>query len=116
MADAPVKKEEHAPAKPAATAPPPDVASDPDEDDLSDLDDVLDDFANTKLDSKAPPTTTKSESSAAPSSSGPGRPEDLSPAELLLENEDEFAKQLQQEMEQLLGNGDFGKQFEDIMK
>jgi peroxin-19 len=116
MADAPVKKEEHLPARPAATATPPDVASDPDEDDLSDLDDVLDDFENTKLDSKVPPTTTKPESSAAPSSSGPGRPEDLSPAELLLENEDEFAKQLQREMEQLLGNGDFGKQFEDIMK
>jgi peroxin-19 len=116
MADVPVKKEENKPAIPAtatATAPPPEIASDPEEDDLSDLDDVLDDFANTKIDSKAP----KSDStSAAAPPSGPGRPGDISPAALLLEDEDAFAKQLQKEMEQLLGQGDFGKQFEDIMK
>lgn len=121
MADASVKKDVQEPAKPAAvTAPPPDVASDPDEDDLSDLDDMLDDFANTKLDSKAPAPAPSSQTTsalhAAPSSSGPGRPEDMSPTELLLENEDEFAKKLQEEMEQLLGQGDFQKQFEDIMK
>ncbi|KAH7084885.1 Pex19 protein family-domain-containing protein [Paraphoma chrysanthemicola] len=119
MADVPVKREEQEPAIPAvaaapATAPAPDVASDPDEDDLSDLDDVLDEFANTKLDSKAPAPAPQAKD--APSASGPGRPEDMSPAELLLEDEDAFAKQLQQEMEQLLGQGDFGKQFEDIMK
>lgn len=111
-----MKKEEQAPlAKAAAaTAPPPaEVASDPEEDDLSDLDDVLDEFANTKLDSKG---SYKAPTTAAPASSGPGRPEDVSPAELLLEDEDAFAKQLQKEMEQLLGQGDFGKQFEDIMK
>lgn len=115
MADAPAKQEkEHVNAAP----PPADIASDPEEDDLSDLDDVLDEFANTKIDSKAP---TASASKAAPqppapSSSGPGRPEDVSPAELLLQDEDEFAKKLQEEMEQLLGQGDFQKQFEDIMK
>jgi peroxin-19 len=66
----------------------------------------LDEFANTKLDSKqpAPATTT----------SGPGRPD---PADLIEAGEDdEFAKQLQAEMEQLLGQKDFQKQFEEIMK
>lgn len=115
-----MKKEEQEPARTAvATAPPPDVASDPEEDDLSDLDDVLDEFANTKIDSKVPvPSTSKAQDAPAsvPSTSGPGRPEDMSPAELLVEDEDAFAKQLQKEMEQLLGQGDFGKQFEDIMK
>ena len=49
MADAPAKQEkEHVKAAP----PPADIASDPEEDDLSDLDDVLDEFANTKLDAK----------------------------------------------------------------
>jgi peroxin-19 len=121
MADVPVKKEEQDTVKPpAAPAPPPEVASDPEEDDLSDLDDVLDEFANTKIDSKAPaaaaPSKAKDASASAPSASGPGRPEDMSPAELMIEDEDAFAKQLQKEMEQLLGQGDFGKQFEDIMK
>lgn len=126
MADVPVQKaeQESAKAAPVAPAPPPaEVASDPEEDDLSDLDDVLDEFANTKLDSKAPAaaaaaSTSKAQnaSASAPSASGPGRPEDISPAELLVEDEDAFAKQLQKEMEQLLGQGDFGKQFEDIMK
>jgi peroxin-19 len=93
-------------------APSNDPASDPDEDDLSDLDDVLDEFANTKLDAKAPAAPQP----AAASSTGPVRPGDLSPAELLLEDEDAFAEQLQKEMEQLLGQGDFQKQFEDIMQ
>jgi len=121
MADTAPKKEEQEPAKPATAAapPPPEVASDPEEDDLSDLDDVLDEFANTKLDTKTP--TASSIAAAypndAPSSSGPGRPpQDISPAELLLEDQDEFQKQLQKEMENLLGQGDFQKQFEDIMK
>ncbi|KAF9693786.1 hypothetical protein EKO04_008330 [Ascochyta lentis] len=118
MADAPAKQE----AEHVKVAPPPaDIASDPEEDDLSDLDDVLDEFANTKLDSKPHTDPTASALKAAPqppapSSSGPGRPEDISPAELLLQDEDEFAKKLQEEMEQLLGQGDFQKQFEDIMK
>lgn len=115
MADAPKVKEEQVPSRaPPASSPPPGAVSDPEEDDLSDLDDVLDEFANTKLDSKAP--APKPEPAAGPSTSGPGRPEDLSPADLLLENEDEFAKQLQKEMEQLLGQGDFQKEFENIMK
>jgi peroxin-19 len=122
MADTAVKKEEQEPAKPAATAaPPPEVASDPEEDDLSDLDDVLDEFANTKLDAKAPTASSIEaaypKSSDAPSSSGPGRPpSDISPAELMMEDPDAFQEQLKKEMEQLLGQGDFQKQFEDIMK
>jgi peroxin-19 len=120
MADLPVKKEVQDTVKPpAAPAPPAEVASDPEEDDLSDLDDVLDEFANTKIDSKAPAATlpkAKDASASAPSASGPGRPEDMSPAELMIEDQDAFAQQLQKEMEQLLGQGDFGKQFEDIMK
>ncbi len=113
----PPKAEGQVPSRAApAASPPPGAASDPEEDDLSDLDDVLDDFANTKLDSKAPASASKPKDSAAPSSSGPGRPDDISPADLLVENEDEFAKRLQKEMEQLLGQGDFQKQFEDIMK
>jgi peroxin-19 len=127
MADTMVKKEEEpqpakaAPTTSAAPPPPPEVASDPEEDDLSDLDDVLDEFANTKLDAKAPTASSIAasypKSGDAPSSSGPGRPpEDVSPAELLLDDQDEFQKQLQKEMEQLLGQGDFQKQFEDIMK
>lgn len=76
---------------------------------------MLDEFANTKLESKAP-AAKSSATTTAPPASGPGRPGDVSPAELLLEDEDEFAKQLQKEMEQLLGQGDIQKQFEDIMK
>jgi peroxin-19 len=80
--------------------------------------DVLDEFANTKLDPKpAASTITASSSqpasSSVPSTSGPGRPD---PDDLLVNDQDEFAKQLQKEMEQLLGQGDFQKQFEDIMK
>lgn len=115
MADAPAKQEKE---QVKAAPPPADVASDPEEDDLSDLDDVLDEFANTKLDSKAPaaPAPKAASQASAPSASGPGRPEDISPAELLLQDEDEFAKKLQEEMAQLLGQGDFQKQFEEIMK
>jgi peroxin-19 len=122
MADAAVKKEEQEPAKPATTTvPPPEVVSDPEEDDLSDLDDVLDEFANTKLDAKAPTASSIEaaypKSSNAPTSSGPGRPpSDISPAELMMEDPDAFQEQLKKEMEQLLGQGDFQKQFEDIMK
>lgn len=75
---------------------------------------MLDEFANTKLDAKPAP---QAPSSAAPqppsSSSGPDRP---NPEELLVKDEDAFAQELQKEMEQLLGQGDFQKQFEDIMK
>ncbi|KAF2184267.1 Pex19-domain-containing protein [Zopfia rhizophila CBS 207.26] len=93
----PVVKKEESPIK---------LAPDPDEDDLSDLDDVLDEFAATKINSKAP----------APTSSGPGRPSDPKATEIPDIDEEEFSKQLQSEMEQLLGQGDLQKQFEEIMK
>ncbi|CAI6338394.1 unnamed protein product [Periconia digitata] len=110
MADS-EKKQAEVPPKPTA-----DIASDPEEDDLSDLDDVLDEFANTKLDAKSAPAAPSTTSAAIPpasSSSESGRP---NPEELLVQDEAAFAKELQKEMEQLLGQGDFQKQFEDIMK
>lgn len=68
--------------------------------------DVLDEFANTKLDSKLAAAPAASTSEAKPD-----------PADLLAAGEDdEFAKQLQAEMEQLLGQKDFQKQFEEILK
>ena len=72
---------------------------------LTNFIDVLDEFAATKIESKAP-------APSAPTA-GPERPP---PEELLATDQDEFAKQLQAEMEQLLGQEDFKKQFEDIMK
>ncbi|KAF2662282.1 Pex19-domain-containing protein [Lophiostoma macrostomum CBS 122681] len=106
MADAPAKKEE----PPQDKQLEPEIASDPEEDELSDLDDVLDEFANTKLDSKAADPA----SATATTTSGPGRPD----PEALLEagDDEEFAKQLQAEMEKMLGSEGFPKQFEDIMK
>ncbi|KAF2740636.1 Pex19-domain-containing protein [Polyplosphaeria fusca] len=99
----PIPKQTPAPAANPATAP------DPDEDDLSDLDDVLDEFAATKLDSKS----SASAPAQAPSTSGPGRPP---PDEVLLEDEDEFSKQLQAEMEKMLGSGDMQAQLQGILK
>lgn len=93
--------------KEAETAKAATYASDPEEDDLSDLDDVLDEFANTKLDDS------KAKAPAQPAA-GADRPD---PASLLeAGDDDEFAKQLQAEMEQLLGQKDFQKQFDEIMK
>ncbi|KAF2745577.1 Pex19-domain-containing protein [Sporormia fimetaria CBS 119925] len=111
MADVPAQNEAP-PQEEKPTAKPAEVASDPEEDDLSDLDDVLDEFANTKLDPK--PSTSTTTTAPTQPVSGPGRPD---PADLLEEGEDEeFAKQLQAEMEKLLGQKDFQKQFDDIMK
>ncbi|KAF2840783.1 Pex19-domain-containing protein [Patellaria atrata CBS 101060] len=88
------------------------IAPDPDEDDLDDLDDVLDEFATTKLDTK--PT---------PSSSGPGRPESSTAPPIpstAPAPEDEFAKQLQAGMADLLGemdsNPEMQRQFEEMIK
>lgn len=96
-------------------------APDPDEDDLSDLDDVLDEFAATNLNS----------SKSNPLLSGPGRPSTTSStipsdpfaslgADGLLPDDDEFARSLQAGMAELLGdlegNPDMQKQFEDLVK
>lgn len=66
---------------------------------------------NIKGDAKAP-------SIPAPSSSGPGRPgaPELDPAETLVEDQNEFEKELQKQMEQLLGQEGFPKEFQDLMK
>lgn len=90
---------------------------DPDEDDLDDLDDMLNDFSNTKLDAQKPadtPSQPKPETSKpAPSSEPHANPEDA------LGDED-FAKQLQAGMAELLGDleksPDMQKQFEDMFK
>lgn len=73
--------------------------------------DVLDEFQATKLEEKAP--AVPAAPAPAPAASGPGRP---APDDALLSDPDEFAKQLQAQMEELLGQGDIQKQFEDIMK
>lgn len=92
-------------------------APDPDEDDLSDLDDVLDEFAATRLDSKP-----------VPASSGPGRPSTTAaPSSTsgtttagILPDDDEFARQLQAGMADLLGelesSPDRQRQFEQLVK
>lgn len=84
------------------------TAPDPDEDDLDDLDDVLDEFAATKIDTKAP----------APAPSGPGRP--TPPLTKSTVEDDDFAKQLQAGMADLLGeletSPDLQKQFEEMVK
>ncbi|KAH0283945.1 Pex19-domain-containing protein, partial [Aureobasidium sp. EXF-3399] len=96
-----------------------DMAPDPDEDDLSDLDDMLDDFSATSVKDKKPAapssTATTTASTAAQSdplsSSAPTQPST---------EDDEFARQLQAGMAELLGGlGDdpeMQKQFQDMMK
>ncbi|KAF5001700.1 hypothetical protein FGRMN_868 [Fusarium graminum] len=108
--------------KPAAeTAKPVDDLEDvpdPDEDDLDDLDDMLDEFSAVKLDQAK-----SSEAGAA--SSGPEVTKDSGPPGKQAEveeafSEEEFAKQLQAGMADLLGeleqSPDMQAQFEDIFK
>jgi peroxin-19 len=84
------------------------TAPDPDEDDLDDLDDVLDEFAATKIDTKAP----------APAPSGPGRP--TPPPSKSTVEDDDFAKQLQAGMADLLGELEASpglqNQFDEMVK
>lgn len=106
-----------------------DIASDPEEDDLSDLDgrlpaslsrplrwltkraDVLDEFT---------PKSTSKPAAPAPASSGPGRPPvpaaEMDPAEALVDDTVDFEKELQKQMEALLGQEGFPKEFQDLMK
>ncbi|KAH0345644.1 Pex19-domain-containing protein, partial [Aureobasidium melanogenum] len=91
------------------------MAPDPDEDDLSDLDDMLDDFSATSIkDQKpaAPSTSTAPSSTQKPSSSSiPSQPST---------EDDDFARQLQAGMAELLGglgeDPEMQKQFEQMMK
>lgn len=91
------------------------MAPDPDEDDLSDLDDMLDDFSATSIkDQKpaAPSTSTAPSSTQKPSASSiPSQPST---------EDDDFARQLQAGMAELLGglgeDPEMQKQFEQMMK
>uniref|UniRef100_L2FSX3 Pex19 family protein n=1 Tax=Colletotrichum fructicola (strain Nara gc5) TaxID=1213859 RepID=L2FSX3_COLFN len=92
---------------------------DPDEDDLDDLDDMLDDFAAVNVEPKKP------EQKAAPTAAGPGRPaavasetDDKTLEDML--SSDDFAKQLQAGMADLIGelekNPEMQAQFDDMFK
>ncbi|KAI0595408.1 Pex19 protein family-domain-containing protein [Biscogniauxia sp. FL1348] len=95
--------------------PPPTVedVSDPDEDDLDDLDDMLGEFSGVAIDTKKPTTT-----------AGPDRPSAIAsePATAAQDDlsEEEFQKQLQAGMEELMNDleksPDMQAQFENIFK
>lgn len=112
------KAEEKKPETPVGDVP------DPDEDDLDDLDDLLDDFSKPKVDTKpaapaapsaaaVPPATSASTSAAA----GPSL-DDKSLEDLL--GDEDFAKQLQAGMADLLGefekNPEMQKEFDNMFK
>ncbi|KAL9097327.1 MAG: hypothetical protein Q9165_000754 [Trypethelium subeluteriae] len=88
---------------------------DPDEDDLDDLDEVLDEFKATKLNPNSPSVSKQPHTSQEPTTSAPEDKETKSDPD-----EDEFAKQLQAGMAELLGDMDkdpeMKKQFEELMK
>ncbi|PHH92145.1 hypothetical protein CDD83_8713 [Cordyceps sp. RAO-2017] len=96
-----------------------DDVPDPDEDDLDDLDDMLDDFSTVKLDSNKavqPPAPSAAEAkSPDPAATEPAPPK---PEESF--SEDEFAKQLQAGMADLLGelekSPEMQEQFEEMFK
>ncbi|KAI6902773.1 hypothetical protein KC318_g5686 [Hortaea werneckii] len=95
------------------------TAPDPDEDDLDDLDDVLDQFqakpSHASASAAAAPPTTSSYNTADPTS----RAKDATAAEPGEDSED-FAKQLQAGMQNLMGelgeNPDMQRQFEEMMQ
>ncbi|KAH6627099.1 Pex19 protein family-domain-containing protein [Chaetomium sp. MPI-SDFR-AT-0129] len=94
-----------------------DDVPDPDEDDLDDLDDMLDDFSAVNIQapaSRVPPPPTN-----PPTAAGAGAPSDA-PTEEGAFSEEEFAKQLQAGMADLLGeldsSPDMHAQFETIFK
>ncbi|EOD51520.1 Pex19 protein [Neofusicoccum parvum] len=121
MADQKPAKQDAAAAAPAAPPPASHVEDipDPDEDDLDDLDDVLDEFSATKLDDSKPPAQT-APPAAQPSTSGPDRPPPAAAAASDEIDEEEFAKQLQAGMAELLGGlGDspeMAQQLESLVK
>ncbi|KAF5591317.1 peroxisomal biogenesis factor 19 [Fusarium pseudoanthophilum] len=95
-----------------------DEVPDPDEDDLDDLDDMLEEFSAVKLDQTKPPGAASAGSSKpeAPKGSASGKQPEVEDAF----SEDEFARQLQAGMADLLGeleqSPDMQAQFEDIFK
>ncbi|KAH6674630.1 Pex19 protein family-domain-containing protein [Halenospora varia] len=102
------------PAPEATVSAPIESVPDPDEDDLDDLDDMLDEFTPSKPEPKAPSTS-------KPSTSGPGRPP-FPPESFTDEgiSDEDFAKQLQAGMADLLGeletSPDMQAQFENMLK
>lgn len=95
-----------------------DEVPDPDEDDLDDLDDMLEEFSAVKLDQTKPPGAAAAASSKpeVPKGSASGKQPEVEDAF----SEDEFARQLQAGMADLLGeleqSPDMQAQFEDIFK
>lgn len=95
-----------------------DEVPDPDEDDLDDLDDMLEEFSTVKLDQTKPPGAAAAGSSKpeAPKGSASSKQPEVEDAF----SEDEFARQLQAGMADLLGeleqSPDMQAQFEDIFK
>ncbi|CAK7201681.1 Peroxisome chaperone and import receptor [Sporothrix eucalyptigena] len=91
---------------------------DPDEDDLDDLDDLLDDFSAAKIDSKAPAPATAAPPTVPAPILPPGLEDDVDMEALL--NDEDFAKQLQAGMADLIGeiekSPDVQKQFESLFK
>ncbi|GKU13566.1 unnamed protein product [Fusarium langsethiae] len=90
---------------------------DPDEDDLDDLDDMLDEFSAVKIDQPKPVEAASSVKPEAPKDTAPsGKQPEVEDAF----SEEEFAKQLQAGMADLLGeleqSPDMQAQFEDIFK
>ncbi|KAK0651576.1 Pex19 protein family-domain-containing protein [Cercophora newfieldiana] len=89
-----------------------DDVPDPDEDDLDDLDDMLEEFSAAKIDSQAPAVPQGKPAAAGPSAPEPKLEDILS--------DDEFAKQLQAGMADLLGemesSPEMQAQFDSIFK
>ncbi|KAI1747794.1 Pex19 protein family-domain-containing protein [Xylaria castorea] len=103
-----------------------DDAPDPDEDDLDDLDDMLDEFSSIRLNSKTdapiPTTTTAATSSASADLATGDGTSDIEDALAGLDefSEEEFQKQLQAGMAELMGDledsPDLQAQFENVFK
>ncbi|KAI8629855.1 Pex19-domain-containing protein [Xylariaceae sp. FL1651] len=100
-------------------------APDPDEDDLDDLDDMLDEFSAVRLDSQTTVPKTVAASSGTSTSAGPAAPDgtlgtDASSLEIEDFSEEEFQKQLQAGMAELMGDlegsANMQAQFENIFK
>ncbi|RKL30660.1 hypothetical protein BFJ72_g11429 [Fusarium proliferatum] len=94
-----------------------DEVPDPDEDDLDDLDDMLEEFSTVKLDQPKPlGAAAASSKPEAPKGAASGKQPEVEDAF----SEDEFARQLQAGMADLLGeleqSPDMQAQFEDIFK
>ncbi|KAF5026198.1 hypothetical protein F66182_1762 [Fusarium sp. NRRL 66182] len=113
-------KPETVPSEPAKPVDDFEDVPDPDEDDLDDLDDMLDEFSTVKLDQTKPPEPPEppapAQSKVPKESASSGKQPEVEDAF----SEEEFAKQLQAGMADLLGelekSPDMQAQFEDIFK